>query len=293
MTSGVASVVDDRVRRCLARRLDAARRTLQGTLDDDAVRRGRQSIRRARSALRLLRPALRSRDYRRCDDALRDAARALSASRDAKVATAGFERMVRRAGLGAGDAAELRRAFDSSAPHAAEMPTSAAALTALVAAEHALECARVRGHDTKYVRDGLRRIYRRARRRYHAALSQPTPGALHEWRKAVKTLWQALDVVKPVRPRYVAERIREFHGLSRVLGAENDEALLESRVLATPASPARDELLEELRSSRRRLEQQAFSEGVRMFALKSRAFTRGIWPRRSGHVVSATRHEQG
>src|SRR5262249_2675480 len=83
------------VRRLLRKELGKALEALQGAdpLPDEAVHAARKALKRARALLRLLRDALGSRVYRRENARLRDAARPLTAVRDARILVDVFDQL--------------------------------------------------------------------------------------------------------------------------------------------------------------------------------------------------------
>jgi hypothetical protein len=51
----------------------------------------------------------------------------------------------------------------------------------------------------RWNRGSLRRIYRRGRKAMQHAQADPTNENLHEWRKRVKDLWHAEQILRPAR----------------------------------------------------------------------------------------------
>jgi hypothetical protein len=74
------------IRKQLEKRIGTALDTLRQThWNDSDIHEARKVLKKARASLRLIRPGLKDRTYRLENNALRDAARPLSALRDAKV----------------------------------------------------------------------------------------------------------------------------------------------------------------------------------------------------------------
>ena len=73
---------------------------------------------------------------------------------------------------------------------------------------------------------GLKRIYRQGFDAFRVAEADPRDENLHEWRKRVKDLWYALDMLQPVRPTYTKGRAEQAHGLADALGDDHDFAVL-------------------------------------------------------------------
>ena len=74
--------------------------------------------------------------------------------------------------------------------------------------------------------DGLERTYRRGRRDFRAARSEPTVEALHEWRKRAKQLWYHHSLLRPLWPPVMQAVGDEAHELSDRLGDDHDLAML-------------------------------------------------------------------
>src|ERR1700680_2607244 len=85
------------VRRAALHHIENAERALGASrLSDVDVHLARKEIKKSRAALRLLRAALTEATYRREDAALRSAARALNAARDARVLVRALDSLCRR-----------------------------------------------------------------------------------------------------------------------------------------------------------------------------------------------------
>lgn len=82
--------------------------------------------------------------------------------------------------------------------------------------------------------DGLKRVYRRGRRRFADALDAPTMKNLHEWRKRVKYLWYQTRLLRNLWPRPMKKLAAEVHLLADYLGDDHDLAQLRTVVLEKP-----------------------------------------------------------
>ena len=201
----------------------AARALASPALSDTAVHDARKDLKRCRTALRLMRPALGEPLYRREDALLRDVAHALNAARDAKVLTQTLQSLRRR-----------HRALQRDADVAALLRTLREGQAALRLREQPAGLAQTRGalaqlcrrssqwyvgaHGWSVLGPALKRIYRRGRRALPRAPAPPTDVALHEWRKQVKYLRYALEMLAPVRPRRLARLARQAEQLTDCLG---------------------------------------------------------------------------
>src|SRR5438874_2666939 len=61
---------------------------------------------------------------------------------------------------------------------------------------------------------GLRRIYRRGRKAMQAAAAEQSSENLHEWRKRVKDLWHATQILRPASPKRMRKLSNRLHDLS-------------------------------------------------------------------------------
>jgi CHAD domain-containing protein len=183
----------------LLNNIDAAMQQLhRSKMTDAAVHDARKALKKARAALRLLQGGIARTTYRAENILLRDAGRYLSAVRDAKSL------------LGALNS--LRDQQPNQMPHSGVAPLQKAFRTSLTDARRQLargrhlarcirllEDARSRAARLKFaagsksVQSGLHRVYRKGRKALAEAKNNPTPDALHEWRKQVKYLFNMVD----------------------------------------------------------------------------------------------------
>jgi CHAD domain-containing protein len=217
--------------------------------------------------------------------AFRDAGRMLSGPRDSQVMVEAFDAVLERYGVGSGEAdlAGFRsRLVQTNERIRAELTTGAPALAEV---ERAIRAARGRvdtwpleqqGFDL--LAPGLRRAFRRGRRTRRAALEEPTPERLHEWRKGVKDLWYSVQIVEGTGPQRLKPLAQSTHELSELLGDDHDLVLLEQQ----DASPALRSLTERRRGE---LQVQAFELGEALYRDAPGAFVRRIqngWRKRAG-----------
>ncbi len=255
----------------------AARALASPDLSDTAVHDARKDLKRARTALRLLRPALGERIYRRENALLRDVAHTLNAARDAKVLTQTLQslrrshRALRRdAGVAEllrtlqADQAGLRRRLRE---HPAKLARSRSALERL---SNRVMQWRVGAHGWSVLGPAAKRIYRSGRRARPPARPRPTERALHEWRKEVKYLRYALEMLAPMRPRKVARLARQAEQLTDCLGEAHDLAMLaqKARALAKRNRANLRPLFTIIDRQRARLSLDALSSGEQLYRAK-------------------------
>lgn len=257
-----------RLTRALVRFLAGLARGLAANVDDDAVHRVRRDLKRARATVRLVRPALGRERFRAVNLALRDAGRALAGRRDALVLIETLQRLIADARLDPAGLEPLasRLHADWQGASGAGAESAAAAAAGIRAAAAQLRAAGVRG-DWPVLADGLCDVYRRGRRARRTAVRERTAECLHEWRKQVKHLWHALELLEPAWPRPMRALAREAHRLADQLGDDHDLAVLRERLaIAEIDEPARAAALAALDARRSELQAAAFRLGERLYA---------------------------
>jgi CHAD domain-containing protein len=288
------------MKRMALAQLDLAIELVQGKGDvpsDEAVHDTRKALKRLRALVRLLRKELGEQAFARENGALRDIARRLAGARDAEVMASTLERLLhngheRRSARR--DATKLRRLHpvgELRVQLAAERDRAtnrglgdAATRDATLGEMYAVR-RRVMAWSLperpgfQLTEPGLRLLYRQGRRRYGRALrAKPRDTrALHQWRKRVKDLRYAAQILG----------LRELAGraddLQEWLGEEHDLALLAARVSA-PDSPlagggkrrrrARKEVLKLIARRRARLRKRALRQGRRLYEHKPKRFAK-------------------
>ena len=251
----------------------------------------RVQCKRLRALLRLLKPVSDRKALDQENARIRDAARALSAFRDAFVA-----------------GETLKRVFDDTAPRRvqdaavllgvkhgglkrkrdldASFENAARDLREMVATLRRLP---VRARGWEAVAPGLERSYRRAQtsylkcRKHHA---EQLAECFHEWRKRVKDLAYQLEFLDNVEPTVLRFLRKEFRRLGTMLGDDHDYVMFAEQVrererhyehLAT-FHPVRKRLrrrLKELRAKEFALATPLFAENPEMWIARQA----GLWLR--------------
>ncbi len=262
------------VRRVLRRETAKARRSVPpDALRAKPIHDARKHLKKARAALRLVRDALSPGDYLRENRRLRDAARPLSAIRDAEVPIDALEGLARRAGhahrrafgvmrarLGREQRSARRRFHDEDLARTAVKRIGRSRRWASVLSRH-------RGWSV--LGRGLGRVYRSGRDALAAAREAATTEHLHECRKQTKYLWHQLQLLEAVRPRPMKRLAHAAHGLSDRLGNDHDLAVLREKVEAARRVLPRDGLRRILRmiaDERGDLQRRAFAIATRLYA---------------------------
>lgn len=232
------------VRRIVLEQIDRARGELSGDEPASVVHAIRKRLKRLRALLRLASDGLDASTADGESTRFRDLGRPLSEVRDAAVLVETLDDLVERAG-GLGRPDDVVAARDDLLARQADAARRAlgdgSALSDLDAglaeARRALDGRAFDGLCWSGLRSGLRRIDRRGRRAARATPIGPTDEGLHEWRKRVKDLAYALDVVEPIRPDLIGRRAHLAAELADLLGDDHDLAVLR-RTLLGPTMPA-------------------------------------------------------
>ncbi|HMJ96376.1 MAG TPA: CHAD domain-containing protein [Thermoleophilaceae bacterium] len=256
-------------------RIDHALAELSGRTDstpEEAVHEARKDLKKLRALLRMTRAELGDDTFRRENACFRDAGRELAAVRDDDAMLETLTSL----DLPAAMERRLREKIQAGGLHGGDGRRTAA--VGVVAILHA---ARKRVDDWPLerdsfdaLRDGLERTYRRGRRAFRAARSDPTVEELHEWRKRVKELWYHHNLLRALWPPVMQAVGDEAHELANRLGEDHDLALLADRVREhTEAEPEFFEAVERRRSE---LQAEAMGLGERLYADRPVAYVRRL-----------------
>lgn len=197
----------------------------------DAIHGARKEMKKLRALLRLIRNELPQRIYVEEKDRYRDAARALSASRDAEVKVQTLESLVESADRLPEEAVESwRRILDrdrEAANHAARDENAIAGAVSLIAAgREGIERWELRVDSWKTIGGGLGDIYRRGRRAMKRVEAEATEARVHEWRKRAKDLRYGLELLEGTWDGPLGATAAEAHRLTDLLGDHHDLAVL-------------------------------------------------------------------
>jgi CHAD domain-containing protein len=263
----------------------------RNTPDERAIHETRKALKRLRALLRLLREELGERRFAREDALLRDAGRSLAGARDAEVVVNTLDALLDRspAKLASRRAVtELRKLLVAEREAAARRTLGDGAARAEVRREliglreRAQRWSLPERPGIAVVESDLQRVYREGRRRHRRAgrsvIGDRGKGgarALHEWRKRVKDLRYAAEILN-LRP--LAHRADT---LGELLGEEHDLALLAALLPPPGRGPfkgkrgkqSRKALLKQIARRRRRLRKRALREGERLYRRRPKRFT--------------------
>jgi CHAD domain-containing protein len=221
---GLRRIADEQIGRALAEIAD------DELPFGEKVHQVRKRCKKLRGLLRLVRKSFDG--YADENAALRDAARHLSPVRDADTLIETYDDLMAWAGEGVD-----RRAFGPIRARltreAREVHGDADTAIRMESARRALDEARARaagwtldegGFDA--VAGGLRKTYRRARRRMEDAWADPTDAGLHEWRKRTKYHRYHARLLAEVDPRMMPPHEAAMSELVDLLGDHHDLAVL-------------------------------------------------------------------
>jgi CYTH domain-containing protein/CHAD domain-containing protein len=222
------------VRRAIVARLEKAAERLREPLDGDAlaeaIHGARKDLKKARAALRLVREEVGEETFKRENVALRDAARLLSASRDAEVKLETLEALVEG---GAGDAPPGPTALWRDALTADRDRIVEAEGDQIETAVEEIEAVASRAPEWplrhtgwKLLSPGLDTAYTEGRDAFEALPARPSFEAVHELRKRGKDLWYQLRLLRDAWPAVLEPTAEEIHELTDLLGDHHDLAVL-------------------------------------------------------------------
>jgi CHAD domain-containing protein len=285
----IADDVPSSVRICAREQLAGAIDWLEGADDDPvkAVHEARKHLKKTRALLRLMRPVLGRKAYRHENDALRDAALALSGTRDADVLVETVGKLAEHAAgrLPADTFDQLRNALAEEATAARastdgeSVPELANVIEALRAAERRIETWPLDEADWETMIAGIGRAYSRGRQAFAVARATPEAELLHAWRKRAKDLWYHQRLLAPAWPELLGAQAKAAHALTELLGDDHDLAVLAARLtddtLALPPAVDADRivLLALVEHRSHELRTAATQLGHRVYAESPKAFT--------------------
>jgi CHAD domain-containing protein len=259
---------------------DALRKLRARTASDHGIHGVRKDLKKARAALRLLRDGMGEIAYRAENTALRDAGRQLSPLRDAKALLEAFEAFQHRY------ASEVRQ-VELRAVHRALRDERTRARRklreargpldkcrrALQAHRRRMQLPEMRAIDPAVLKSGFVRIYRKGRRAKREVDAKPSAAALHEWRKQVKYLRNAIEGVQDLLGRGAGKIGARADDLADELGEDHDLVVLRGRIAAGPVDADTARTMRGLIQRRRaKLQKHARKLGQQVYARKPRRF---------------------
>jgi CHAD domain-containing protein len=278
--------VPNAVRRLVVEQLDLAAGELGADPGEKAVHEARKALKRCRAVVRLVRPVLGDELAAAENAAYRDAGRALSATRDADVLLATWDRVTGDGVDGVDDATLTagRRALEAHRERVRAEPSADPTAVAEALREARRRAAGWPEADDSWrsLAPGLRRIYGQGRAAM-AATGRGDDEAWHDWRKRVKDTWYHLTLLVPAWEPVLGAEEAEAHRLSELLGDDHDLAVLRAEIAGRDGPWSADEaaaLTAAVDARRRALQAEALDRGRRLYAEKPKAFAArlgGYW----------------
>jgi len=277
----------DGMRRVIVGRLDKAAERLREVSADDgdalaeAIHGARKDLKKARAALRLIRDALGEKVFKRENQALRDAGRLLSASRDAEVKLATLDALAAGPGEAPPGATALWRealAGDRDRIVGGEADGIMDAVEAIDTVAYRAPRWKIRADGWKLLAPGLDTAYREGREAFEALGENPSFETVHELRKRGKDLWYQVRLLRDAWQPVMEASAEEIHEFTEQLGDHHDLAVLaEDLDRRLQLGAAQRETLKVLIEARQEsLLAEARAAGERIYAEKPKAFSRRL-----------------
>lgn len=281
--------VPNGIKRIATEEVDSALAQLRDAPEgwDEAIHEARKSFKKIRAVLRLVRDEVGPDVYKKENVCYRDAGRLLSDVRDSAVMVETVDLITDHF-----DDHLAQDAFDSVRQRLQETHESfrekivehEAAIAEVI---ETIEDARSRIINWPVEQDnfaalygGLRRVYKRGRKRLADAYEEPAPERFHEWRKRVKYLWYHIRILQPIWPDILDELADQLHDLSDYLGDDHDlhelRQLLTGRPELTEDESEQEALLGLIDRYRLELEEAAQPLGERIYAEEPAEFVERI-----------------
>ncbi|HEX3690766.1 MAG TPA: CHAD domain-containing protein [Solirubrobacteraceae bacterium] len=293
--------VRDEFVRCAAEQLDDAVTQLSERIGDDpedAVHSARKAVKKERSLLRLARGSLPAKRRRRENRALRNAARGLSAARDAGAMIDTLDQLSQRyAGqlpenAFGGVRDQLVQAREEQRKALVGSALGDRAVGELGAVRLRVSEWELKTDGWSALQDGLRRSYKDGRSAYRRARKHRGAEEWHAWRKRVKDLWYHERLLAGVGGPVVKGQAKDAHLLADLLGDVHDlDVLGESLAAGRFHAPVDlDALISLIVHRRDELQTNALWVAARIYAEKPKAFTRRMrrsWDAGRGRAAAA------
>jgi CYTH domain-containing protein len=247
----------------------------------EAIHSARKDIKKIRSVLRLARPELVEKTYEAENGRYRDAASALSGSRDAAVKVETLAALEEHFGreVPSASAWGWRRQLERERQEAEGQGADSEAIEAVVAAlsagrEASLEWSL--SGSWKLYGPGLKRAYKRGRKLMVEVSADPDPELVHAWRKRCKDLWYQLRLTRRAWPELLDPTVDRTHELADLLGDHHDLTVLGEDLTAREGVGSKAKLVGLIERRQAELLDAALALGARIYAEKPVAFERRI-----------------
>ena len=197
----------------------------------DAIHDARKDLKKIRAAIRLVCDALGDEIYKLENAHYRDAGRLVGEFREAEALIESLDSLQERyRGETQLRFSALRLSFEEDLrahrQGGQQERAMAEAAGALRVGRDRVASWPISGDGWELISPGLRRTYRRGRKRLRDVEEDPSVENLHEWRKRVKDLWYQLRLIRNAELELTGHLIRDADALADHLGDDHDLALL-------------------------------------------------------------------
>jgi CHAD domain-containing protein len=249
--------------------LDSAIETLTSSQNDEAVHAVRKAAKRLRALLRLLQRCMGPLAYRRENGRVRDAAKPLTAVRDAFILRKSLRSMPNCP-------VALRRGLDAEyhqERNALQIDGARAAIAQFLAIRQQLAELPPSHAEIASAIAGVRKSYKAGRRACAQAKSRDDQ-ALHAWRKQAKYLLNQLELLHVVFNVEFKTLHRRADRLADILGTDHDLGILLSKLRFYNAKNR--SLVKRLKTRRHKLQEQAFRLGKKLYRRSTKRFAAAL-----------------
>lgn len=241
-----------------------------------AVHTARKAVKKQRSLLRLARATVPAKQRRAQNATLRDAARRLSATRDADVMIKTLDQLAQRfAGqLPESSFTAVRERFEAERAQLGGSARVPEATRGLADATARIDRWTLRRGGWPALEAGLERSYRRGRRAMRRADDERSLERMHAWRKRAKDLWYQERLLSAVCGPAIRGQAKDLHRLSDLLGDDHDLGVLGTRLTddALHVAADVDGIVGLVTHRQAELQAEALHLGSRIYAEKPAAF---------------------
>jgi CHAD domain-containing protein len=245
-----------------------------------AVHGVRKDMKKLRTILRLLRDELGESRYEEENRRYREAAGALSATRDAEVKLETLAALQESSDDLPASAFAWRQMLERDRDRAADgigRKVVGTAVELIEAGRKGIDRWQLRDESWDLLDRGLLRTYRRGRKAMRRASEEPSEEDLHRWRKRVKDLWYEVLLLRSAWPGLLDPTAEQAHQLADLLGEHHDLAVLREDLAERRLGSEPTEALRSAISRRQdQLEADAFDLGRRLYAERPKAFRRRV-----------------
>ncbi|MGD2096871.1 MAG: CHAD domain-containing protein [Desulfobacterales bacterium] len=285
--------IPDNIRQIAVQQVLMARNYLTDPPGDDihaGNHEARKCFKRLRGLLRMARPALGKKLYRRQNICFRDAARLLSAARDAQALVetldmledtyglqVNFDRMHSLRTILSEQRERLSREQSNLDEHINDV------VDTLEESISSIDDWPLADAGSEDLARGVQRVYRRACKGWKLALKKQNPTEMHDWRKRVKYLRYQFQLLKGVDKDWASYWHKGYKKLSNLLGDHHDLVVLREKLDdmdKTGLDPVAEcEFRSLLRDMQDSLYQDAVESGAALLKKKPKKFRKKIQKR--------------